>query len=70
MMMRREQPRQQRESELMKFTIQCQRALIGNDIVVGIEADEEEEIAQVTTTLDKAEIGDDILVRTAVSSGG
>jgi hypothetical protein len=43
----------------MKFTIQRNRAIAGNDITVGIEAEGNEVIAHVTTNLDGFDIGDD-----------
>ena len=43
----------------MKFTIQRNRAITGNDITVGIEAEGNEVIAHVTTNLDGFDIGDD-----------
>ena len=45
----------------MKFSIQHQRAVFGNDIVVGIEAEGEEQISRVTTTLDGFDLIDDAL---------
>ena len=43
----------------MRFSIQHSRAVAGNDITVGVEADGPEVIARVTTNLDGFEIGDD-----------
>jgi hypothetical protein len=43
----------------MKFTIQRTRAIAGNDITVGIEAEGNEVISHVTTNLDGFDIGDD-----------
>ena len=43
----------------MKFTIQRNRAIAGNDITVGIEAEGNEVISHVTTNLDGFDIGDD-----------
>lgn len=51
----------------MKFTIQHQRAVAGNDIVVGIEAEGSEQIARVTTTLDGFDLADDPLDPPSVS---
>jgi len=51
----------------MKFSIQHQRAPIGNDIVVGIEAEGKERISRVTTTLDGFDIGDEVLNPPGVS---
>lgn len=51
----------------MKFSIQHQRAVTGNDIVVGIEAEAEEQISRVTTTLDGSDLGDDALDPPSVS---
>lgn len=42
----------------MKFSIQRNRAIAGNDIIVGVEA-EGEAISHVTTNLDGFDIGDD-----------
>ena len=46
----------------MKFSIQHQRSIAGNDITVGIEAEGDQVISHVTTTLDGFDIGDDDLV--------
>lgn len=46
----------------MKFSIQHQRSVAGNDITVGIEAEGDQAISHVTTTLDGFDIGDDDLV--------
>jgi hypothetical protein len=43
----------------MKFSIQRNRAIAGNDITVGVEADGNEVISHVTTNLDGFDIGDD-----------
>ncbi len=43
----------------MKFTIQRNRAIAGNNITVGIEAEANEVISHVTTNLDGFDIGDD-----------
>ena len=51
----------------MKFSIQHQRALAGNDITVGIEAEGKEVISHVTVTLDGFGIGEDALDPPAVS---
>jgi hypothetical protein len=51
----------------MKFSTQHQRAITGNDIVIGVEADDSELIARVTTTLDGFEIGADQLDPPGVS---
>jgi len=51
----------------VKFTIQHQRAVAGNDIVVGIEAEGNEQIARVTTTLDGFDLADDMLDPPSVS---
>ena len=45
----------------MKFEIQHQRAPIGNDIVVGFEAEGKEQISRVTTTLDGFDLGDECI---------
>jgi hypothetical protein len=46
----------------MKFSIQHQRSIAGNDITVGVEAEGDQVISHVTTTLDGFDIGDDDLV--------
>jgi len=51
----------------MKFSIQHQRAVVGNDLVVGIEADAEERISRVTITLDGFDLGDDAIDPPSVS---
>jgi hypothetical protein len=43
----------------MKFSIQHQRSIVGNDILVAIEVEGDEAISHVTTTLDGFDIGDD-----------
>jgi hypothetical protein len=45
----------------MKFTIAWQRALVGNDANVRIEAEAEEIIVGVTCSLDNVQIGSDEL---------
>ena len=45
----------------MKFAIQHQRAIVGNDIRVGVEAEGDQVISRVTTTLDGFDIADDEL---------
>lgn len=45
----------------MKFAIQHQRAIAGNDITVGIEADGDQVISHVTITLDGFDLADDEL---------
>jgi hypothetical protein len=45
----------------MKFAIQHQRSIAGNDITVGIEAEGDQIISRVTTTLDGFDLGDDEL---------
>ena len=45
----------------MKFAIQHQRSVAGNDITVGIEAEGDQIISRVTTTLDGFDLGDDEL---------
>jgi hypothetical protein len=45
----------------IKFSIQHQRAIAGNDITIGIEADGDQVISRVTTTLDGFDLGDDEL---------
>ena len=45
----------------MKFSIQHQRSVAGNDITVGIEAEGDQAISHVATTLDGFDIGDDDL---------
>ena len=51
----------------MKFSIQHQRSVVGNDLVVGIEAEEEERISRVTITLDGFDLSDDALDPPGVS---
>jgi hypothetical protein len=51
----------------MKFSIQRQRAITGNDLVVGIEAENDELIARVACTLDGFELGVDELDPPSVS---
>ena len=43
----------------MKFAIQHQRSIVGNDISVGIEAEGDQVISHVTATLDGFDLGDD-----------
>jgi hypothetical protein len=45
----------------MKFAIQHQRAVAGNDITVGVEAEGDQVISHVTTSLDGFDLGDDDL---------
>lgn len=45
----------------MKFSIQHQRAIVGNDISVAIEGEGDQLISHVTATLDGFDIGDDEL---------
>jgi len=45
----------------MKFSIQHQRSLLGDDLVVGMEAEEEERISRVTITLDGFDLSDDAI---------
>ena len=52
----------------MKFTIAFQRALTGNDVDVQIDAEGEEMISAVTSSLDGFEIGSDDLAETPVLS--
>jgi hypothetical protein len=51
----------------MKFLTQRQRGSTGNDLVIGIEAENEELIARVDCTLDGFELGTDELDPPAVS---
>lgn len=51
----------------MKFSTQRQRAITGNDIVVGVEAEGTELISRVTTTLDGFELGTDDMDPPSVS---
>jgi hypothetical protein len=51
----------------MKFSTQRQRAIAGNDLVIGIEAERDELIARVACVLDGAELGSDELDPPAVS---
>jgi len=51
----------------MKFSIQHNRAIAGNDITVGVEAEGTEVIAHVTTNLDGFDIGDDEVDPASVS---
>jgi hypothetical protein len=60
-------PNQQGGQEFMRFSIQHNRAIAGNDITVGIEADGNEVIAHVTTNLDGFDIGDDDIDPPSVS---
>lgn len=45
----------------MNFAIQHRRAVAGNDITVGVEAEGDQVISHVTTTLDGFDPGDDDL---------
>ena len=51
----------------MKFSIQRTRAIAGNDITIGVEAEGNEVIARVTTSLDGFDIGDDEIDPASVS---
>jgi len=51
----------------MKFSTQRQRAITGNDLVIGIEAENDELIARVACTLDGFELGTDDLDPPGVS---
>jgi len=51
----------------MKFSTQRQRTIIGNDLVIGIEAEDDELIACVACTLDGFELGTDNLDPPGVS---
>ena len=51
----------------MRFSIQHSRAIAGNDIIVGVEAEGNEVIARVTTSLDGFDIGDDEIDPASVS---
>jgi len=51
----------------MKFSIQHSRAIAGNDITVGTEADGDEVFSHVTTNLDGFDIGDDDIDPPSVS---
>jgi len=51
----------------MKFAIACQRAFIGNDIDLQIEAENDEIIYAVRCSLDGTEIGSDDLGETPVN---
>ena len=51
----------------MKFSTQRQRAIIGNDLVIGIEAENDELITRVACTLDGFELGTDGLDPPGVS---
>jgi hypothetical protein len=51
----------------MKFSIQHNRSIAGNDIMVGVEAEGDEVIAHVTTNLDGFDIADDELDPPSVS---
>jgi len=51
----------------MKFSIQHNRAIAGNDILVGIEADGDEVFSHVTTNLDGFDIADDEIDPPSVS---
>ena len=45
----------------MKFSIQNQRSLVGNDISVAVDVEGGKPVTRVTTSLDGFEIGDDEL---------
>jgi hypothetical protein len=45
----------------MKFSIQHQRSVVGNDISVAVDGEGDQVISHVTTTLDGFDIGDDEL---------
>ena len=51
----------------MKFSINHQRSLVGNDLVVEIEAEGEERISHVTITLDGFNLSDDAIDPPGVS---
>lgn len=51
----------------MKFSIQHNRAIAGNDITVGVEADGNEVTSHATTNLDGFDIGDDEIDPPSVS---
>jgi len=51
----------------MKFSTQRRRAITGNDLVIGIEAENDELIARVVCTLDGFELGTDELDPPGVS---
>ena len=51
----------------MKFSIEHRRAIAGNDITIGIEAEGDEVIARVIANLDGFEIGDDEIDPASVS---
>jgi len=51
----------------MKFSIQHIRAIAGNDITVGVDAEGDEVISRVTTNLDGFDISDDELDPPSVS---
>ena len=51
----------------MKFSFQRQRAVAGNDLVIGVEAENDELITHVAFTLDGFELGTDELDPPAVS---
>ena len=51
----------------MKFSIQHQRSIVGNDISVAIESEGDQLVSHVTTTLDGFDIGDDELERPGAS---
>ena len=51
----------------MEFSTQHQRSLLGDDFVVGMEAEEEERISRVTITLDGFDLTDDAIDPPGVS---
>jgi hypothetical protein len=51
----------------VKFSIQHNRAVAGNDITVGLEAEGNEVISHVTANLDGFDIGDDEVAPASVS---
>jgi len=51
----------------MKFSIQHNRAIAGNDITIGVDGEGNEVIAHVTTNLDGFAIGDDEIDPASVS---
>ena len=53
----------------MKFSIQHNRAIAGNDITVGVEAEGNEAISHITTNLDGFDIADDEVNPPSVSYG-
>jgi hypothetical protein len=51
----------------VKFSIQHNRAVAGNDITIGLEAEGNEVISHVTANLDGFDIGDDEVAPASVS---